>query len=172
MPAGSYLVTAERERLAAASRTVTVAAGQAAIVDFELGLSPVREEVTVTASSAVVGAAAALQAFNTVTTVDSFYIATHAPSSIGEALEDEPGIANRSFGPGASRPVIRGFNGDRVLIIEDGIPTGDLSATSDHHGMTVDPNSAERIEIVRGPATMLYGSSVVGGLINIITPHG
>ena len=60
MPAGSYLVTAERERLAAASRTVTVAAGEAAIVDFELGLSPVREEVTVTASSAVVGAAAAV----------------------------------------------------------------------------------------------------------------
>ena len=103
--------------------------------------------------------------------MDSFEIAREAPNSIGEALEDEPGIANRSFGPGSSRPVIRGFGGDRVLIIEDGIPTGDLSATSDHHGMTVDPNSAERIEIVRGPASLLYGSSVVGGLINIITPH-
>ena len=57
------------------------------------------------------------------------------------------------------------------MIIEDGIRTGDLSSTSDHHGMTIDPNSAERIEIVRGPATLLYGSSVVGGLINIITPH-
>ena len=171
VPAGSYLVTAERERLAAASRTVTVAAGETVTADFELSLSPVREEVTVTASAATVGAAATLRAFNTVTTVDSFDIATDAPSSIGEALEDEPGIANRSFGPGASRPVIRGFSGDRVLIIEDGIPTGDLSATSDHHGMTVDPNSAERIEIVRGPATLLYGSSVVGGLINIITPH-
>ena len=169
VPFGSYQITAERERLTAASRTVTVLAGETATVDFELSLSPVREEVTVTA--AAVGAAATLRTFNTVTTVDSFDIATHAPSSIGEALEDEPGIANRSFGPGASRPVIRGFSGDRVLIIEDGIPTGDLSATSDHHGMTTDPNSAERIEIVRGPATMLYGSSVVGGLINIITPH-
>ena len=94
-----------------------------------------------------------------------------APATIGEALEHEPGIANRSFGPGASRPVIRGFGGDRVLIIEDGIRTGDLSASSDHHGMTTDPSSAERIEVVRGPATLLYGSSVVGGLVNIITPH-
>lgn len=170
VPAGTYDVIAQREQLTAGLQTVSIGAGETAIADFELSLSPVREEVTVTASAAV-GAAATLQAFNAVTTVDSFEIAREAPSTIAEALEDEPGIANRSFGPGASRPVIRGFGGDRVLIIEDGLPTGDLSATSDHHGMTVDPNSAERIEIVRGPATLLYGSSVVGGLINIITPH-
>ena len=170
VPAGTYDVIAQREQLTAGFQTVTIGAGETAITDFELSLSPVREEVTVTASAAV-GAAATLQAFNAVTTVDSFEIAREAPSTIGEALEDEPGIANRSFGPGASRPVIRGFGGDRVLIIEDGLPTGDLSAASDHHGMTIDPNSAERIEIVRGPATLLYGSGVVGGLINIITPH-
>ena len=170
VPAGTYDVIAQREQLTAGFQTVTIDAGETAAVDFELSLSPVREEVTVTAA-ATVGAAATLQAFNAVSTVDSFEIAREAPNTIGEALEHEPGIANRSFGPGASRPVIRGFGGDRVLIIEDGLPTGDLSATSDHHGMTVDPNSAERIEIVRGPATLLYGSSVVGGLINIITPH-
>ena len=170
VPPGTYDVIAQREQLTAGFQTVAIGAGETATADFELSLSPIREEVTVTASAAV-GAAATLQAFNAVTTVDSFDIAREAPSTIAEALEDEPGIANRSFGPGASRPVIRGFGGDRVLIIEDGIPTGDLSATSDHHGMTIDPNSAERIEIVRGPATLLYGSSVVGGLINIITPH-
>ncbi len=170
VPAGTYDVIAQREQLTAGFQTVTIDAGETATVDFALSLSPIREEVTVTASAAV-GAEATLRTFNAVSTVDSFEIAREAPSTIGEALEDEPGIANRSFGPGASRPVIRGFGGDRVLIIEDGLPTGDLSATSDHHGMTVDPNSAERIEIVRGPATLLYGSSVVGGLINIITPH-
>ena len=170
VPAGTYDVIAQREQLAAGLQTVSIGAGETAIADFELSLSPVREEVTVTASAAV-GAAATLRTFNAVTTVDSFAIAREAPSTIAEALEDEPGIANRSFGPGASRPVIRGFGGDRVLIIEDGLPTGDLSAASDHHGMTIDPNSAERIEIVRGPATLLYGSGVVGGLINIITPH-
>ena len=169
VPVGAYEVTAQRDRLAAASRTVTVTAGGTATADFALNLSPVREEVTVTA--AAVGAAATLQSFNAVTTVDSLQIAREAPATIGEALEHEPGVANRSFGPGASRPVIRGFGGDRVLIIEDGIRTGDLSSTSDHHGMTIDPSSAERIEVVRGPATLLYGSSVVGGLVNIITPH-
>ena len=170
VPAGTYDVLAQREQLTAEYRTVTLGAGETAAVDFELGLSPIREEVTVTASAAV-GAEATLRTFNAVSTVDSLEIAREAPSTIAEAIEHEPGIANRSFGPGASRPVIRGFGGDRVLIIEDGIPTGDLSATSVHHGMTVDPNSAERIEIVRGPATLLYGSSVEGGLINIITPH-
>ena len=170
VPAGTYDVIAQREQLTAGFQTVTLVAGETATVDFELNLSLLREEVTVTASAAV-GAEATLGTFNAVSTVDSFEIAREAPSTIAEAIEDEPGIASRSFGPGASRPVIRGFGGDRVLIIEDGLPTGDLSATSDHHGMTVDPNSAERIEIVRGPATLLYGSSVVGGLINIITPH-
>ena len=169
VPAGSYEVTAQRDQLAAASRSITVIAGETVTADFALSLSPVREEVTVTTPA--VGAAATLQTFNAVTTVDSLQIAREAPNTIGEALEHEPGVANRSFGPGASRPVIRGFGGDRVLIIEDGIRTGDLSATSDHHGMTIDPSSAERIEVVRGPATLLYGSSVVGGLINIITPH-
>ena len=168
VPAGTYLVTAERERLSGGRQMVAVSAGVTSTADFELSLSPVREEVTVTA--AAVGAEATLQAFNTVTTFDSFEIAQKSAGSLGEALEHEPGIANRSFGPGASRPIIRGFGGDRVLIIEDGIRTGDLSGTSDHHGMTIDPKSAERIEIVRGPATLLYGSSVAG-LINIITPH-
>ena len=170
VPAGTYDVLAQREQLTAGYQTVTLGAGETAAVDFELSLSPIREEVTVTASAAV-GAEATLRTFNAVSTVDSFEIARQAPSTIAEAIEHEPGIANRSFGPGASRPVIRGFAGDRVLIIEDGIPTGDISATSVHHGMTVDPKSAERIEIVRGPATLLYGSSVEGGLINIITPH-
>lgn len=97
VPVGSYLVTAQRERLTAGSQTVAVNAGETVAADFELSLAPVREEITVTAPA--VGAAATLQAFNTVTTVNSFEIAREAPSTIGEALEHEPGIANRSFGP-------------------------------------------------------------------------
>ena len=169
VPAGEYVVSAQREHLTTVQQPVTVAAGQTASVDFALGLSPLREEVTVTAQ-ATLGAEATLQAFNAVTTLDSFDIAIEAPSSLGEALEDEPGIANRSFGPGASRPIVRGFSGDRVQIVEDGIPTGDLSSTSDHHGVSIDPHNAERIEVTRGPATLLYGSNIVG-LINVITPH-
>ena len=161
VPTGAYVVTAQREHLTTVQQPATIAAGETASVDFALSQSPLREEVTVTAQASV-GAEATLRAFNVVTTLDSFEIARDAPGSIGEALEDEPGIANRSFGRGSSRPIIRGFGGDRVHIIEDGIPTGDLSSTSDHHGVTIDPHSAERIEITRGPATLLDGTR--GGL--------
>ncbi len=169
IPAGSYEILAQREHLTAGRQTVTVEPGGAATVDFVLGLSPVHEDVTVTAS--VGGTETTFEAFNAVTTLDSFDITRESAGSLGDALRNEPGIASRSFGPGSSRPIIRGFDGDRVLILEDGLRTGDLSSQSGDHGVTIDPNGAERIEIVRGPATLLYGSNAVGGLVNVITPH-
>ena len=169
VPAGSYEVLAQREHLTAVRQAITVSPGGTALVDFALGLSPVHEDVTVTASAT--GTETTFEAFNAVTTLDSFDLARASSGSLGEALQNEPGIASRSFGPGSSRPIIRGFDGDRVLILEDGVRTGDLSSQSGDHGVTIDPNSAERIEIVRGPATLLYGSNAVGGLVNVITPH-
>jgi iron complex outermembrane recepter protein len=89
--------------------------------------------------------------------------------SIGDTLQNEPGVAVRSFGPATSRPVIRGLGGDRVLVLQDGQRTGDLSMQSADHAVTVNPASAQRIEVVRGPATLLYGSNAIGGLVNVIT---
>ena len=169
VPPGSYEVLAQREHLTAGRQMIALTPGGTATVDFELGLSPIHEEVTVTAAAG--GAQTTFEAFNAVTTLDSFDLVGQSHGSLGDALQREPGIASRSFGPGSSRPIIRGFDGDRVLILEDGIRTGDLSSQSGDHGITIDPNSAERIEIVRGPATLLYGSNAVGGLVNIITPH-
>ena len=169
VPAGSYEVLAQREHLTAERRTVTVDPGGTATADFEIGLSPVREDVTVTASAG--GTETAFEAFNAVTTVDSFDIAREAAAGLEDVVRNEPGISIRGFGPGASRPIIRGFDGDRVLVLEDGVRTGDLSSNSGDHGVAVDPDGAERIEIVRGPATLLYGSNAVGGVVNVITPH-
>ena len=166
---GDYEVLAQREHLTAGRQVVSIAPGGEATLDFALELSPIHEDVTVTAS--VAGAETTFEAFNAITTLDSFDIVGVAEGSLGDALRAEPGIASRSFGPGSSRPVIRGFDGDRVLILEDGVRTGDLSSQSGDHGVTIDPNTAERIEIVRGPATLLYGSSAVGGLVNVVTPH-
>ncbi len=90
-------------------------------------------------------------------------------SSFGEMLDGEPGIAMRSFGPAPSRPVIRGFDGDRLLILENGERMGDLSNTAHDHNISLDPLVADRVEVVRGPASLLYGSSALGGVINIIT---
>ena len=89
--------------------------------------------------------------------------------SLGEMLKTEPGVANRSFGPGPSRPVIRGLDGDRVLILENGQRTDDLSSQSADHGVTISPLAAERVEVVRGPATLLYGANAIGGLVNVVT---
>ena len=86
-------------------------------------------------------------------------------------LQDEPGIAKRTFGPGTSRPIIRGFDGDRVLIMQDGMRTGDLSSQSGDHGVSIDPAGLPRIEVVKGPATLLYGSNAIGGVVNAITPQ-
>ncbi|MGE3844737.1 MAG: TonB-dependent receptor, partial [Vicinamibacterales bacterium] len=89
--------------------------------------------------------------------------------SMGATLESQPGLTSRSFGPATARPVIRGLDGDRVLILQDGQRTGDLSAQSADHAVTINPASAERIEVVRGPATLLYGSNAIGGLVNVIS---
>jgi len=89
--------------------------------------------------------------------------------TIGATLQSQPGVNVRSLGPGPSRPVIRGLDGDRVLVLQDGQRMGDLSSQSGDHGVPVNPASAQRIEVVRGPATLLYGANAIGGLVNIVT---
>jgi iron complex outermembrane recepter protein len=89
--------------------------------------------------------------------------------TLGATLQNEPGVAMRSFGPGPARPVIRGLDGDRVLVLEDGMRMGDLSSQSGDHGVNVNPASATRLEVVRGPATLLYGANAIGGLVNVVT---
>ncbi len=89
--------------------------------------------------------------------------------TLGATIENQPGIALRSFGPGPARPVVRGLDGDRVLVVEDGLRMGDLSSQSGDHGVNVNPAAASRIEVIRGPATLLYGANAIGGLVNVIT---
>jgi iron complex outermembrane receptor protein len=89
--------------------------------------------------------------------------------SLGETLSAQPGVSATYFGPQASRPVIRGIGGERVQMYEDGGAALDASALSNDHSVTIDPLLAERIEVVRGPATLLYGNGASGGLVNVIT---
>jgi iron complex outermembrane receptor protein len=88
-------------------------------------------------------------------------------TTIAKTIETEPGIAQRTMGPAPARPVLRGLSGDRLLILEDGERTGDLSATSSDHAVVIEPISAERIEVIRGPAALIYGSNTLGGVINV-----
>lgn len=88
-------------------------------------------------------------------------------NSIGETLRREPGVSSTFFGPGASRPVIRGLGGDRIRVLDAGIGSIDASATSPDHAAAVEPATAQKIEIVRGSSMLLYGSSATGGVINV-----
>ncbi len=87
---------------------------------------------------------------------------------LGETLAKLPGVTATSFSPGASRPVLRGFSGERVKVLVDGIGAIDVSNTSADHAVSIDPLTAERIEVLRGPAVMLYGSQAIGGAVNVI----
>ena len=88
--------------------------------------------------------------------------------TIGETLAKLPGVSASSFGPSASRPILRGFQGERAQILTDGIGAIDVSNTSVDHAVIIDPLLAERVEVLRGPSVLLFGSSVVGGLVNVI----
>lgn len=88
--------------------------------------------------------------------------------TIGETLSRQAGVSATSFGPNASRPVLRGFQGERVRVLSDGIGSFDVSNTSVDHPVAINPLTADRIEVLRGPSALLFGSSAIGGVVNVI----
>ena len=88
-------------------------------------------------------------------------------SSLAATMEEETGLAIRSMGQGTIQPVLRGYSGDRFLLTEDGITTGDLSNTSIDHTVSMDMAAYSKVRIIRGPETLLYGSNTIGGVINV-----
>ena len=165
VPPGRYTILAQTEGFADASKVAVVSANAGATVDFDLEITSLREQVTVTASGTE---QTVFDSFQSVNSVGQSRIAEKAATSLGEVLENETGVAKRSFGPGSSRPVIRGFDGDRVLVLQNGVRIGSVGSQSGDHGEPVDPLNAERIEVVKGPGTLLYGSNALGGVVNVI----
>ncbi|MDE0155379.1 MAG: TonB-dependent receptor, partial [Gammaproteobacteria bacterium] len=93
---------------------------------------------------------------------------TRSISSIGETVANEPGVTSSDYGTGVGRPVIRGQSGNRVLILEDGLSTMDAGSFSADHAVTTETILSQQVEILQGPATLLYGSGGSGGIINIV----
>jgi iron complex outermembrane receptor protein len=89
-------------------------------------------------------------------------------SSLGETLSSELGVSASAFGAGASRPIIRGLEGNRVKVLENGMAVSDLSGLSNDHAVSGEAATARQIEILRGPAALLYGSGAIGGLVNVV----
>jgi len=96
------------------------------------------------------------------------YLDDRKEATLGETLKNEPGIQSTYFGPGAGRPIIRGLGGTRVRITEDGLNSLDASALSPDHAVSAEPLLIDRIEVLRGPANLLYGSSASAGVVNMI----
>lgn len=89
-------------------------------------------------------------------------------ASLGQTLSRVPGVSSSFFGQAASRPVIRGLDGDRIRVLQNGLNTIDASSASPDHGVSFDVSNLKSLEVVRGPATLLYGSNAIGGVVNAI----
>jgi iron complex outermembrane receptor protein len=165
LPAGSYLVEAESPRSGQSVRRFQVLAGQTISVLLELDPLFQLDELVISAGSAPVRRSETYQPTSALTGWD---LVRDAEASLGETLADAPGVTASYNGPGSSRPIIRGLGGDRVKILESGVGSGDVSSQGPDHAVGIEPMAAERIEIVRGPATLLYGSGAMGGVVNVI----
>ncbi|HYK03369.1 MAG TPA: TonB-dependent receptor [Thermoanaerobaculia bacterium] len=166
VPPRHYHISAESPRLGSMIGEADVAAGQTRTVDVVIDPLVHTEEIVVTASADSRRESEVYQPVNVLSEED---LAARIRPTLGETLAQEPGVSSSSFGAGSSRPIIRGLGADRIRVLEEGVGTGDVSNISPDHAVSVDPANAEQIEIVRGPATLLYGSNAVGGVVNVIS---
>lgn len=163
LSSGVYTLLIESNRFGSHSRSIELGAeGVDTVIIIDVGVHA--EEIVVTASP---DARTVSEVYQPIAVLNDQEVLERSEASLGETLNKEAGVSSTYFGPGSSRPVVRGLGGDRIRILEDGIGVGDASNISPDHAVTTDPLSAERIEIVRGPATLLYGSAAVGGVVNI-----
>ena len=122
--------------------------------DFTVSAGPVARDVSEFASPLSI--------------MDEAAIRRQGGDTLGDLLATQPGVSASSFGAGSSRPIIRGFDGPRVRILDSAIEAADASDTSPDHAVATEPMLLNRVEIIRGPATLLYGSSAIGGVVNMV----
>jgi iron complex outermembrane recepter protein len=163
VPPGRYLLEAVSPRFGSTVQRVDtgISAGN---LTLQLDIGVHQERVTVTGTAEKTSAEVA----QPVDTLEGRDLQEQLQSSLGETLAQQPGVVATFFGPGASRPVIRGLGGERVRMLVSGVDVGDVSDLSPDHAVTVNTLTTEKIDIVRGPATLLYGSSAIGGVVNAL----
>ncbi|MBP7814671.1 MAG: TonB-dependent receptor [Phenylobacterium sp.] len=148
--------------LLAAVGMSALCAGQALADDAG---APTVSELVVTGAPYAVSLDSATTHINIIT---QEHLATAAPVGIGDLLNGMPGIRSTAYSPGASRPIIRGLSGPRVMILQNGVGLVDASSLSPDHAVASDPGEASRIEILRGPSTLAHGGSAIGGVVNML----
>ncbi len=163
VPAGRYTLHSYRIGYETPALPIEVAAGDTLRLTLRLSAAPVA-----TGEIVVEEGRSSEQLSEPALSLDGRQFRRNLGMTIAETLDREPGIAMRSMGPAPARPVLRGLGGERLLVLEDGGRTGDLSATSTDHAVAIEPMTADRIEIVRGPAALVYGPNVLGGVVNVV----
>lgn len=165
VPVGRHWVEIVSARYGSAVVEVQVGAGEEARLDVRLDLTVHREALVVSVAPSPQSTSGTAQS---VAVLEGADLGERLAPTLGETLAREPGVTSTSYAPGASRPVIRGLGGDRIRILEGGVGVGDASSFSPDHAVSFDPINAERVEVVRGAATLLYGGTGIGGIVNII----
>ena len=166
LPPGQYLIQITSPRWGQAVRRIELRSGEETRLDVELDLALHHEAVVVTARTDERGLNELAQP---VSVLGGAELRVRDQATIGDTLAHQPGVSATGYTPGASRPVIRGLEGSRIRVLEGGIGSLDVSDTSPDHAVSFDPLEVEQAEIVRGPATLLYGSNAVGGVVNVLT---
>lgn len=161
---GHYHLRVESRELGSAIAEANVEGGAEVSIEIPVDPGVHAEAIVVTAGPA----RRASELYQPIAVLDGASLIEQREATLGETLNEQPGVSSTYFGPGASRPVIRGLGGDRIRILQDGVGASDASNVSPDHAVSVDPGSARQIEVVRGPATLLYGSNAVGGVVNVI----
>ena len=183
VPPGNYELAAFRWMLAAEAPGIAITGGETLQVNMRLGPALVAMEMKVgeygrraalagpvpESPEPSVPSAPQESALAPVSVLDASLIPDAVSPTLGDVLDSRLGFARRSFGTGNARPIVRGLDSDRVLILEDGLRVGSLASQSGDHVEPVDASSLDRLEFVKGPSTLLYGSNAIGRAINAIS---
>ncbi len=161
-------LTVRASRLGYASETQEVEVLPDEVVTLRVELRPAALEVDGLVVTGTARERGAGEVYRPTSVLSGVELQRNLAASVPQTLQRIPGFSVEFNGPGAASPRIRGMGGDRVLMLEDGGRTGDLYQTASDHGVMAEPLSASRIEVVRGPAGLLYGSNALGGVVNII----
>ncbi len=165
---GRYTILAHQEGFVDRAKNLVMVGSMTATIDFQMRLIGPKAQVIVTATGSRESSFEAIQPTETVT---ANKILERNNGGFADSLIDEPGVNKRSATPASSRPVIRGFDSDRVLVTSDGLRVGSIASQSENHAEPIDVLSLERIEVVKGPGTILYGSNAIGGVVNAVSRH-
>jgi iron complex outermembrane recepter protein len=165
VPPGRYTLNARRIGYRVVTRAVVVP-NEAA--DVRVALVPAAVQLATTVVTGALTERPGDEVLSPTVVLSGAALDRRLDATLAASLGRTPGVSISSISPSTARPVIRGLGGDRIVVLEDGQRPGDLSAMSGDHAVTIDPLTAQQIDVVRGPMSLLYGSSALGGVVNVI----